>query len=103
MKHYKVVLQPEAIEKLEAITQYVAEALQSPLTALNLEIELMEAIVSLEENPDRAPVFSKKLTLTPLENIRKLVVKNYLVLFFIDEKRQLVNIVSIHNHLKEEK
>ena len=72
----------------------------SPIAALDLEIKLVEAMTSLQTNPQRTPIFSERMELTPLQNIRKLVVDNYLILFYIDEKRTIVNIVSVHPHLR---
>lgn len=103
MKKYKVVLQSEAVANLNAIAMYVSQVLKSPLAAINLEIQLTEAVLSLEYHPQRAPFFSDKFKLSSQEEVRKLIVDNYIILFYIDESSEVVHIVSVYSGLQERK
>lgn len=103
MANYQVVISPTAQKNLTDISFYITEVLNSPIAAVNLELELVDAMLSLEENPYRAPFFSESFQLTPMEEIRKLVIDNYLILFYVDEAKQQVNVVTVYNHLKSEK
>lgn len=102
MNNYKVVILPNAQKNLDDITFCISEMLKSPLAAVNLELELIEAILSLKENPYRAPLFSDNFRLTPMEEVRKLIIDNYLILFYMDENLYQVNVVSVRNRLKNE-
>lgn len=57
MKTYDVIITPTAQKNLNDINKYISIDLSSPLTALNIEIELLETILSLEINLHRAPFF----------------------------------------------
>lgn len=98
---YKVIIQPGAQLDLAEIRLYIATIIKSPLAAINLEMKLVESILSLKNYPYRTPKYSDKLTLSENEEIRKLIIDNYLILFYIDEEQKQVNVVAVHNHLRD--
>ena len=90
---YAVKLTPQAQEHLREIANYIAYTLQEPETAKrNVEI-LEKAILSLSDFPARVPLTPEEPWRT--QGIHKLLVKNYLVYFWIDEHRKTVEIIGI--------
>jgi len=92
MSKYRVFLTERSLKDLENISSYISDVLSSPLAAVNLEIKLTEAALSLEENPYRAPKYSERYELVPEKSIRKLIVDNYLILFYVEETNKAENI-----------
>lgn len=101
MIKYKVFITERALKDLEDISAYISDELSSPVAAVNIEIKLTEAALSLEENPYRAPKFSEEYQLIPEKDIRKLIVDNYLILYYVEESQKVVQVVTIYNRLKK--
>ena len=81
MSKYKVLISPQAYEELEAIYKYIAMSLLSPAAANSTLEAIKNAILSLDEMPNRGA-------------IRK-VVKNYTVIYRVNEKDKVVIIITI--------
>lgn len=94
-------LTERALKDLKDISAYISEVLGSPLAAVTLEIKLTEAALSLEENPYRTPRYSENFKLISEKDIRKLIVDNYLILFYVEEETKKVQIVTIYNRLRK--
>lgn len=101
MSKYKVFLTERALKDLENISTYISDELTSPLAAVNIEINLTKTALSLEENPYRAPKFSEEYNLIQEKDIRKLIVGNYLILYYVEESQRTVQVVTIYNRLKK--
>ena len=99
MNNYRVFLTQRALKDLENISAYISDKLGSHVAAVNLEIKLTEAALSLKENPYRAPKFSEEYNLIPEKDIRKLIVDNYLILYYVEESQKVVQVVTIYNRL----
>lgn len=100
MSKYTVIITQKAQNDLTSISNYITDILNSPMAAINLELKLVESILSLEKNPYRAPLFSEKVELIPNKEIRKLIEDNYIILFEISEMEKNVNVLTIYNRLK---
>jgi len=53
MKLYEVLISNKANEDMDSIYEYIAETLLEPVTAANQYDRIADAILSLEEMPDR--------------------------------------------------
>lgn len=76
MNRYQIIMLPLAEKKIEDIEFYIAYNLGSPLTASRIVLELLKGISSLEDNPNRSPVYEKTNLVSEDKIIRQLIVKN---------------------------
>ena len=104
IKKYTVKMTDEAIKDMEDIYNYISEELLSPQNALGQYNRIAEAILTLDEFPDRFGIFQSE----PEHSwgMHKMVVDNYLVCYVIDDTFVTVTDVlygasDIHNKLNE--
>lgn len=89
MATYRVNLTEPAENDLVDIVKYIASQLSAPLSVPNMMDLLDEALTGLPDLPQYCPVV-KDERLSQM-GYRKLIVKNYVVFFSIDEKNKVVN------------
>ena len=93
MDKYAVKLLSRAYRDLDGIYAYIAEALLEPSTAQKLLNTMEEAIFSLEELPQRgAP---RKNGAYANKGYRQLFIKNFTVIYRVDEAKKQVIIVTV--------
>lgn len=93
MDKYRIDISEPAENDLRDIVRYIAAQLSAPLTALKMMDLIEESIMGLAIMPQKcSPVIDERLALM---GYRKLPVKNYVVLFTIDEKAKVVDIERI--------
>ena len=90
---YRVKIGAQAQADITDIMRYIGQVLLEPRTAGNLYRLLKEEILSLKQMPERYP-YEDDNRLRAL-GIRKLLVKNYKVLYFVDTERQLVQVARV--------
>nr|WP_325231413.1 type II toxin-antitoxin system RelE/ParE family toxin [uncultured Oscillibacter sp.] len=93
MIKYRVEIGIQAQTDITDIVRYIGQVLLEPRTAGNLYRLLKEEILSLKQMPERYP-YEDDERLRAL-GIRKLLVKNYKVLYFVDSEQQLVQIARV--------
>lgn len=93
MDKYTIKLTNRARKDLEGIFRYVTEALQEPGTAQDLIDTLEQEIKTLDTMPNRCP--ERRRGIYTNRGYRQLLVKNYTVIFKVEEDRALVRIVTI--------
>ena len=93
MMKYRVRVGAQAQSDITDIMRYIGQVLLEPRTAGNLYRLLKEEILSLKQMPERYP-YEDDDRLYAL-GIRKLLVKNYKVLYFVDTERQLVQVARV--------
>lgn len=92
MKYQVEITEPAQRDMVE-IYLYISNTLKEPGVAKRLYFDMREAILSLEELPERyAPIKVLGLHGT---GIRKLQVKNYLVFYEIEEEKGLVTVLRV--------
>jgi len=91
MKHYKVLISDKASEDMEAIHKYITETLLTPSTATKQYDRIADAIMSLEEMPERIRVMDSEPERS--KGLRPLTVDNYTVVFVVNANT--VNIVRV--------
>ncbi len=93
MEQYEVLLSPKALRNLDAIYAYVAHELLAENTAEALIDALEAGIFSLEQMPYRCP--ERTVGAYANRGYRQLLVKNYTVIYRIQEKQKKVIIVTV--------
>ena len=93
MMKYRIEIGAQAQSDITDIMRYIGQVLLEPRTAGNLYRLLKEEILSLKHMPERYP-YEDDDRLRAL-GIRKLLVKNYKVLYFVDTERQLVQVARV--------
>ena len=93
MVPYKVFLSNGAKDELDDIYGYIASSLKEPGTAAALVDEIERAILSLKLAPYRNP--EREIGLFARKGYRQLLVKNYLVVYRVDEENKQVVIMTI--------
>jgi len=87
---YKVKITSMAFNDLREIYSYISSTLSAEEAAKNLMKKIDNAITSLDEMPHRHNL-SLDQTLRE-KGYRRIVVKNYVILFLIDEKEKIVTV-----------
>ena len=90
---YSVGLTDEARRNLEGIFRYVAQNLPEPGTAASLIDELEAGMLSLSNMPQRCP--ERQTGIYAGKGYRQLFVKNYTIIFRVDEMTRRVIILTI--------
>ena len=91
--HYTVKITLQAQEQLREIISYIRDNLQSPLTAAKMLNTLENEILSLAQFPNRIPLTEEEPWHT--QGIHKMVVKNYLIYFWIDKDAKIVQVTGV--------
>jgi plasmid stabilization system protein ParE len=90
MANYRIEISEPAEHDLRDIVRYIAAQLSAPMTALKMMQAMEDAIAGLEHMPkSHPPVLDDRLQAL---GYRKLIVKNYIVFFTIDEANKTVNV-----------
>lgn len=82
-----------AQQDLKNIYEYIAYSLQSPQVAQSMSNRLMQAARSLEDMPERNPLYREEPWHS--QGIRFLPVKNYLLLYTVNKETNTVSIARI--------
>ncbi len=88
---YRVIISPRALRRLEGIFEYIFK--DSPVNAVEMFDELMEAIDSLVNLPHRYAV--NAAVRFPPDVVRLMPVPPYVVYYRIDEPLRLVRVMTV--------
>lgn len=104
MKKYTVNITDEALADMEALYNYIAFKLLAPGNAIGQYNRIADAIISLDEYPNRFELFESE----PEHSwgMHKMVVDNYLVCYIVDDGTVTVTDVlygasDVHYRLQE--
>lgn len=93
MDAYKIDVSEPAENDLRDIVRYISSQLNAPVAALTMMDAIEEAIDGLASMPQKCPlVIEERLAML---GYRKLIVKNYIVFFTIDEPNKVVDVERI--------
>lgn len=103
MEFYKIHITDEALNDMESIYEYIAEELLAPDTAMGQYNRIADAIETLNQMPERIKVMESEPEKT--RGLRKLIIDNYAVFFFIAENKVIITNVlygasDIENRLR---
>lgn len=93
MDRYSVKLMNRALQDLDSIYTYIAKTLLAPKTALDLVDTIEREIFTLEFMPYRNP--ERRTGAYAGKGYRQLLVKNYTVIYRIDEAARAVIVVTV--------
>ncbi|MBD5102077.1 MAG: type II toxin-antitoxin system RelE/ParE family toxin [Subdoligranulum sp.] len=93
MDKYTVKIMNRALRDLDQIYAYIAKTLVEPENALGVVNELEQGIYSLETMPKRCP--ERRIGAYANKGYRQMIIKNYTVVYRIDEKEKNVIIVTV--------
>ena len=87
---YKLEYLPVARQDLIDIIRYISQELKNPDAANNLAVKLVEATEKVTAFPYANPSYQ------PLKHeYRKILVQNYLILYWVDEEKKLVTVARV--------
>jgi len=93
MAKYRVDVSKPAESDLRDIVRYISSQLSAPMTATKMMDAIEEAISGLADMPQKyLPVTDERLASM---GYRKLLVKNYIIFFAIDEVSKVVDVERI--------
>lgn len=93
LRVYKIEYLPIAQHDLIEIVQYISHTLQNPSAADRLATELIQSIENISLFPY---AHSSYIPVRPLKHeYRKLLVKNYLVFYWINENDKIITIARV--------
>ena len=90
---YDVKLMGRALRDLDGIYTYIAGTFQEPDTALKLVETIEREIFSLDHMPCRCP--ERRRGVYANRGYRQLLVKNYTVIYRVDEPNKQVIVVTV--------
>lgn len=104
MNRFSVNITNEALADMDKLYEYIATIKQAPENAMRQYNRIADAILTLDEFPDRFGLFDTEPEHSM--GIHRMVVDNYLVCYLIDSKVVTVTDVlygasDIHTRLKE--
>ena len=91
MEQYEVVMSDKADDDMDEIYKYISENLQEPVIAANQYNRIADAILTLEQMPDRIKLMNSEPE--RIRGLRQLHVDNYTIFFTITGS--VVNIARI--------
>ena len=90
---YEVKLTAQAAEQIQEVVSYISKNLFEPETAKRWLNIIQENITSLNTMPARYPLTEEEPWRT--YGIRKMVVKNFLVYYLINEEQKTVSVTAV--------
>lgn len=93
MDNFTVKLYSRAYSDLDGIYSYIANNLSEPSVAGNLVDALENAILSLEQMPERGAI--RKTGIYANQDYRQLIVKNYLIIYRVLKDIKEVHIITV--------
>lgn len=90
---YSLEYLPSAYSDMVEIARYISHELKNPMAAERLAAELIEAAEGIPAFPYANPVH---MPIRPLRHeYRKLLVRSYLMFYWVDEDKQLVTVARV--------
>jgi plasmid stabilization system protein ParE len=93
MARYSIEISEPAENDLFDIIGYISTQLSAPESAINIMEAIEEAVENLADMPYKCPIVADERLGTM--GYHRLIVKNYIVFFMIDENERIVDIVRI--------
>ncbi|WP_296113836.1 type II toxin-antitoxin system RelE/ParE family toxin [uncultured Anaerococcus sp.] len=91
--NYEVYIKKDAKVDIVGIYNYIKYTLQSPDAAMNIVKKIEESIMDLNFMPERFELLD--LEGSDYKNIRKLIVKNYIVVYKVLKKDCRVDVLRV--------
>ena len=92
-KQFKVVFTNDCIDEINQIYDYISKKLYAPNSAKKIMMKIDNAIQSLKNMPELYSVIKKYPELN--REYRRIVIKNYVLLYTISKKENTIYIVHM--------
>lgn len=93
MNEYEVKITGQALEQMKEIVRYISNVLMAPDAADNL-LDMMKAeIIKLSSFPKKHALIDEEPWKS--EGIRKIVVNNFLIYFWVDDENKRVQVTAV--------
>ncbi|MDD3336343.1 MAG: type II toxin-antitoxin system RelE/ParE family toxin [Eubacteriales bacterium] len=99
IKPYRYKLTPSAVQDLDDIAAYIAIQLYAEDSNVQLLNEIESAILSVCDFPQTAPPVNDALLKG--KGYRKLIVKNYIILYIPDDEACILNVMRVVYYAKD--
>lgn len=93
MKEYEVRVTRQALKQMKEIVHYISNDLMSPDAADNLLDKFRTEILKLSTFPKKHALIEEEPWRT--EGIRKIVVKNFLIYYWVDDDNSRVQVTAV--------
>lgn len=93
MTSYEVKVTKQAYEQMRKIVLYIMNELLAPEAAENLLDKMQETINTLSDMPKRHSLVEEEPWRS--EGVRKMVVKNFLIYFWVDDENMRVQVTAV--------
>ena len=93
MDRYKVELSIDSKEDIKDIALYIKNELKEPAIAIKYSKLLRDKIQSLEYHPEKFALIDSDIV--KYDDFRKLVVKNYIVFYRVNDDEKIVNVERV--------
>lgn len=93
MNEYEVRVTRQALEQMKEIVHYISNDLMAPDAADNLLDEMKAEITKLAYFPKKYALIDEEPWRT--EGIRKIVVKNFLIYYWVDDENNRVQVTAV--------
>lgn len=90
---YEIKVTRQVLEQMREIAHYISYDLMAPEAADNLLDDLKASILKLSVLPKKYPLIEEEPWRS--EGVRKIVVKNFLVYYWIDEEYNKVQVTAV--------
>jgi len=90
---YQLEFLPIARQDMIDIARYISNELGNPAAAYKLTDDMIEAAGKLMDFPYINAIYKSNMPLS--KEFRKIIVKNYIMFYWVDEKDKLVTIARI--------
>lgn len=90
---YEIKVTRQALEQMREMAHYISYDLMAPEAADNLLDDLKASILKLSVLPKKYPLIEEEPWRS--EGVRKIVVKNFLVYYWIDEEYNKVQVTAV--------
>ena len=93
MNEYEVRVTRQALEQMKEIVHYISNDLMAPDAADNLLDKMKAEITKLSSSPKKHALIGEEPWRT--EGVRKLVVKNFLIYYWVDDENNRVQVTTV--------
>jgi len=95
MKRYRVIVTPDAADRIASCASYIAHHSGSDEIARNWLLQVYSAVEELDHLPHRCELAEEDVY--HASEIRRLIIGNYLALFTIDDEDSVVRVVGFRH------
>ena len=97
---FEIKITPQALSNMREINDYIAHEIMNPDAARNLLDKMQQEINNLAAFPKKYRLVDEEPWRS--EGVRKIVVDNYLVYYWIDEENSIIQIIAVMSERRDQ-